>query len=45
MKLELEINDINAIAAQVFKLLKPYLNGNGAKAADDSILDPDQLAA
>ena len=45
MKLELEIKDINAISKQVFELLKPYLNGNGAKAADDSVLDPDQLAA
>jgi len=44
MKLKLEISDINAIAAQVCKLLKPYLNGNSAKATDDSILDPDQLA-
>ena len=43
MKLELEINDINAIAKQVCELLKPYLNGNGTK--DDSVLDPGQLAA
>jgi excisionase family DNA binding protein len=45
MKLELEINDINAIAKEVAKLLKPYLSGNSNSAPDDSILDPDQLAA
>jgi excisionase family DNA binding protein len=45
MKLQFEITDINQIAQEVAKLLKPHLNGNSAKAADDSILDPDQLAA
>lgn len=45
MKLELEIFDINQIAQEVAKLLWTRLNGNGAKAADDIILDPDQLAA
>jgi excisionase family DNA binding protein len=44
MKLELEIDDINAIATRVFELLKPHLNGNGSKT-DDIVFDPDQLAA
>jgi excisionase family DNA binding protein len=44
MKLELEIKDINQIAQEVAKLLKPQLNGNSNGSVNDSILDPDQLS-
>jgi predicted DNA-binding transcriptional regulator AlpA len=39
MKIDLELQDIQAIAGQVLDTLKPYLSGTGREKQDDAVLD------
>jgi excisionase family DNA binding protein len=44
MKIELEKEDIKAIAAEVIEGLKPLLEGNGNPQDEDTIFDVEELA-